>query len=174
MGKTAAEFLAELAKNKEYQSMKNAKDAHFSALEKSYAEDELALVKELNNAGFEVQSVWDLANSKNDYLLAEPILVSHLKANHHPKTLSGIARALAVPEFARNSELWCLLVKLYESVKSDADISIPEQRGAQTAIAIALECLATDTRVDSLRKLIAANPNGDGIDWLRRRLKALS
>lgn len=174
MGKTAAELMAELAKNKEFQAKKIARDKHFADLEKRYADDEKTLVEELNQAGFSVSSVWDFVNSKNDYLGAEPILVNHLKIHHHPKILAGIARSLAVTEFSGNDELWSLLIELYEKTSSDSDIDVPEERGSQEAIAVALECLATSQRVDSLKKLIASTPNGDGIQWLQEKLEELS
>lgn len=143
-------------------------------MEKKYADDEKSLVEELNQAGFFVGSVWDFVNSKNDYLKAEPILVNHLKVRHHPKILAGIVRSLAVAEFSGNDELWSLLVELYEKTPSDSDIDIPENRGSQEAIAVALECLATLKRVGSLKKLVANKPCGDGIQWLREKLKELS
>lgn len=173
MGKTAAELMAELAKNKEFQAQKIARDDRFANLKKRYADDEKSLIQELNKAGFSVGSVWDFVNSKNDYPRAEPILVSHLKVHHHPKILAGIARSLAVAEFAENDELWGLLVDLYEKTPSDSEISIPEERGSQEAIAVALECLATQKRIDSLKKLVANKPGGDGIQWLREKLKEL-
>ncbi len=74
MSKTAAELMAELAKNSEYQAKKKAQDEHFASLEKIYANDERLLVEELNHAGFLVDSVWDFVNARNDYLGAEPIL----------------------------------------------------------------------------------------------------
>lgn len=174
MGKTAAELTAELAKNKEFQAAKSARDERFADLGRNYADDEKSLVEELNQAGFFVVSVWDFVNSKNDYLKAEPILVNHLKVRHHPKILAGIARSLAVVEFSGNDELWSLLVELYEKTPSDSDIDIPENRGSQEAIAVALECLATLKRVGSLKKLVANKPSGDGIQWLREKLKELS
>lgn len=173
MSKTAAELMAELAKNKEFQIRKGRKDEHFAVLENKYTNDEKMLVEELNEAGFSVSSVWDFVNSKNDYLRAEPILVNHLKVYHHPKILAGIARSLAVEEFSSNDELWCLLVDLYKKTPSDSNLAIPEERGLQTAIATALACLATQKRVGSLEKLIANRPNNDGIKWLQEKVEEL-
>ncbi len=170
MSKTAAELMAELAKNSKYKSIRKDQDKHFSNLNEIYSNDEKQLVSELNNAGVLVSSVWDLVNSKNEYLSAEAILLSHLNREHHPKIIAGIARALAFPEFAKNDELWESLVNLYRKTQSDAVISTPEHRGAQQAIAIALECLATESRVESLAKLVAAEPNADGIQWLQSKL----
>ncbi|WP_444935778.1 hypothetical protein ACJJIW_16665 [Microbulbifer sp. JMSA004] len=174
MSKTAAELMAELAKNKEYQAMKKAQNERLTDLEKLYADDERELVKELNQAGFAVASVWDFVNSKNDYMGAVPILIKHLKNKHHPKILAGLARSLAVAEFSSNDELWSVLVELYNKAPSDSEIDIPEERGAQEAIAVALESLALSSRTESLKKLIEKNQSGDGIHWLRDKLKELS
>lgn len=173
MGKTAAELMSELAKDKEYQAKKNISDAEFNSLKKMYASDEKLLVDELNKAGFLVGSIWDFVNSNNDYLGAESILIQHLKVEHHPKILAGLARSLAVPEFSDNDELWGLLSNLYSKTPSDSEISSPEKRGAQEAIAVALECLATKLRVESLREVIETVPHGDGVHWLKEKLKKL-
>jgi hypothetical protein len=171
MSKTAAELMAELAKNKEYLARKKAQDEHFAKLEKLYDDDERDLVRELNQAGYPVNSIWDFVNSNNYYLSAVPILMKHLRIKHHPKTLAGLARSLAIMELSSNSELWTLLVDLYDQTPSDSEISIPEERGAQQALAVALECLAVDSRKGSLKKLIDRNPNGDGLVWLQNRLR---
>ncbi|NOU23507.1 MAG: hypothetical protein HOO93_17305 [Methyloglobulus sp.] len=170
MGKTAAELMAELANDGEYQAKKKAKDDYFSNLERIYADDEGGLVEELNQAGFLVTSVWDFVNSKNYYSDAVPILIKHLKTKHHPKILAGLARSLAVTQFSNNDDLWNLLVDLYEKTLSDSEINNPVERGLQEAIAVALECLAIESRIDSLKKLVATVPNGDGIHWLKNKL----
>lgn len=174
MGKTAAEVMAELEKNKEYQAKKKARDEHFSKLEKMLSDDEKQLVEELNQAGFSVTSVWDFVNSENNYMSAEPILLKHLTIKHHPRTLAGLARSLAVPEFSGNNELWEVLTDLYKKTPSDTEINIPENRGTQEALAVALDCLATKSRVDSLKELVTVVPHGDGVHWLQDRLKEYS
>lgn len=173
MSKTAAELMADLARDQEFQARKKAQDKHFISLKKLYSEDEKQLVEELCKAGYAVDSVWDLVNTETDYFGAEQILVKHLALTHHPKILAGIVRALAIPEFSNNDNLWLLLTGLYSNTQPDSEISIPEERGVQTAVAVALECLATEERIDSLIKLIAANPDADGVRWLREQIKRL-
>ena len=174
MSKIAAEVMAELAKNKEYQARKKRKMKKFARLREMYSEDEKVLVEELNQAGFSIKSVWDFVNSENYYFDAVPILIKHLKIKHHPKIIAGIARSLAISELSNNDELWELLTDLYGSTLSDEEISIPAERGAQEAIAVALDCLAVDTRLGSLKELVSKNPNADGIDWLKDKIKELS
>lgn len=171
MGKTASELMSELEKDASYKLMKSEKDEKMKKLRTIYDNDEKLLVKELRQAGFSIDSVWDFVNSDNYYLEAESILVEHLKFDHHPRILSGIVRSLAIQEFSKNNELWELLVELYRKTPSDSLISVPEKRGLQEAIAIALECLSTDSRVESLKQLINEKPNGDCIDLLESRLK---
>ncbi|AOR28248.1 hypothetical protein FORMB_12020 [Formosa sp. Hel1_33_131] len=171
MSKTAAELMAELANNKEYLDKKKRQDEKFANLEKIYTEDERKLVAELSKSGYPVRSVWDFVNSDNYYLGAVPILINHLKAKHHPKILAGLARSLAVAELSSNDELWELLLNLYDQTLSDSEISVPEERGAQESIAVALECLAISSRADGLKKLISRNPKGDGVRWLKDKLK---
>jgi len=173
MEKTAAELMAELGKDRGYQNKQRAQNERFSNLEKMYANDQKQLVEELNQAGFSVTSVWDFVNAGNDYIGAAPILIRHLKMKHHPKILAGLARSLAVPELSDSDELWNLLVDLYEKTPRDAEIDVPEERGAQEAIAVALDRLAVAKRVDSLKGLVARNPEGDGVMWLQEKLKVI-
>ena len=173
MSKTAAELMAELAEDSDYQARMKVQDEHFSRLEKIYADDEKQLIEELSGAGFSVESVWDFVNSENNYSGAESILLKHLKCEHHPKTLAGIARSLAIPEFSGNDELWDLLVNLYKETSPNSEIDVPENRGAQEAVAIALECLATKSRFGILEKLVSEAPSGDGIEYLKAKLELL-
>lgn len=174
MAITAAELLARLAKDEEFQARKKAKEEKFAKLKELYEADEKSLIEELSQAGFSVSSAWDFVNSSNYYLKAEPILVKHLKIPHHPRVLSGIVRSLAVPEFSENDELWDLLVELYIETPSDSDVDIPEHRGLQEAIAVALRRLATPKRVGDLKRLVAIKANGDCIDWLQSKLNQFS
>ncbi|WHI48953.1 hypothetical protein [Microbulbifer sp. VAAF005] len=173
MGKTAAELMAELAKNKEYFDKKDVQDKRVQDLEDICKSDEQELVRELNRAGFTVNSVWDLINTKDDYLDAIPILLKHLKVRHHPKILAGIARSLAIPTLSEDDKLWQTLAELYKVTPSDNEIDRPEERGAQQAIAIALEALSVSQRTKSLEDVINNTPQGDGIQWLRDKLNEI-
>lgn len=170
MAKTAAELMAELAKNKQFQSDQKAREEKTRSRERLYRTDEKGLVEELNAAGFEVRSVWDFVNSDNDYIAAVPILSKHLKVEHHPKVLAGIARSLAIQELAGDDEIWSSLVKLYTDTLPDQEIETPEERGVQQAVAVALEALATEEKVGALESIILGMPHADGIEWLQSRL----
>ncbi|NRA18571.1 MAG: hypothetical protein HRU04_24050 [Oceanospirillaceae bacterium] len=174
MAKTAAELMAELANDKQYQAKKTEKEKQINELKRIFEQDEKKLVFDINSNGISVKSVWDLVNTQNDYYEAVPVLIEHLKIKHHPKILAGIARSLAIPKLTDNDDLWLTLVSLYRVTPSDAQIDIPEERGAQQSIAVALEALADNTRVKDLEKIIAEQPAGDSVDWLKDKLRAIN
>jgi HEAT repeat protein len=68
------------------------------ALEKELNKEELDLVKELNLIGQNINSVWDLVNSKQSYQDAIPILLAYVTKDFHDRNREGIVRALAVKE----------------------------------------------------------------------------
>ena len=116
MAKTAAELMAELANDKQHQAKKAENERKTDELKNICERDEKDLVRDINNNGFSIKSVWDFVNSQNDYFDAIPVLINHLKIEHHPKILAGIARSLAVPQLADNDELWLILVGHYRSI----------------------------------------------------------
>ena len=102
---TAAELMSQLNSDPEYQARKAKKDAEIKELEDLCAKDEAELVADLNKLGLEVKSVWDLVNnSSHEYLnrefvgsyeVAYPLLVKHLKINHHQRIREGVIRSLS-------------------------------------------------------------------------------
>lgn len=95
---TAAEYLALVADDPDYQRMMRKKEAARRALENELARDEESLVSDLREAGLRVGSVWDLVNTNEPYPEAIPILADHLGREHHPRTREGIIRALITPD----------------------------------------------------------------------------
>ena len=174
MARSIVEKMQELENDKEYLALKEAQDKEFKRLEEMFARDEVDLVEELNEAGFRVNSVWDFVNSDNNYKDAEPILCKHLEAKHHPRILAGIARALAVPEFAYDERLWTILTKMYANTLPDSEIEVPEERGLQEGVAVALSVLTTPSRLDALKNLLNESPGGDGTVFFKERIAELS
>lgn len=174
MGKTAAEFMAELAKDSAFQAQKKKRDENIEDLARRLAAGEQSLVSELNDVGIKVRSVWDLVNTSEPYDNALPVLHKHLSFKRHPKIVSGIARALAMPRIISAENVWGELCQLYVKTPSDDEIEAPELRGSAQSIAIALEALATKERVDDLRKLVREKPRADGVHWLEGAIKKLS
>lgn len=56
------------------------------------------LMHDLAEAGYRIDSVWDLVNTSDSYPEAIPILLRHLPSAKHPVLRQGIGRALAVQE----------------------------------------------------------------------------
>src|SRR5262245_12287422 len=109
---------------------------------------EIPLVAELRAAGVQVQSVWDLVNTRVPYPAAIPILLEHLERPYPGMLKEGIARALAVPE-ARHA--WPILRGFY---KTESDT------GARDGLALALSATADDTLVDEVVELASDPTNG--------------
>ena len=171
MSKSAAELMAELAGDKDYLARKDVQAKNNQSLERRCASDEEVLVSELRKIGLPVNSIWDLVNSRDNYSDAVPVLLAHLKIVHHLKILQGISRSLAIPALSENDDLWGTLIDLYKNTPPNIEIGEPENRGAQEAIAIALESLATRSRHGDLKNVVESNPGGDGVCWLREKLE---
>ena len=96
--KTAAEFMADLAQDQNYQQMMEVREKKRIDLERQLYKDEQPLIRDLEAAGIKVTSVWDLVNTTKSYPSAIPILIKHLPKNYNYKSKEGIVRALSVPE----------------------------------------------------------------------------
>jgi hypothetical protein len=105
---TAAEVIAELEADSEWVARRDAKEREREAHHKVCAADEAELVAEIRSVGYDIDSVWDLANNiphpilerrfLGEYSLAYPILVRHLYTPHRNETREGIIRALSVED----------------------------------------------------------------------------
>lgn len=95
---TAAEAMAELAADEEYQARLRARNR---AIDERVARDRAEaapLLHDLRELGIDVESPWDLANRPNDYQHAYPVLVTHFQRPYSERNLEGITRALTVPD----------------------------------------------------------------------------
>ncbi|WP_339688349.1 hypothetical protein [Gimesia maris] len=100
----ASDLLKQLKNDSEFQGIMKNKEQKQKAHQKILEEDEKALVKELNELGYGIASIWDFVNNKNrhkflrsdigDYSSAYPILVKHLYEEHLPEIREGIIRSL--------------------------------------------------------------------------------
>ncbi|MEX1094785.1 MAG: hypothetical protein WED34_01985 [Planctomycetales bacterium] len=107
----AAEFLAELEADPEYQARRAELDKRHAARVAELAEAEKPLVEELRVAGFDIDSASDFINNDphpvlprrfiGEYHDAYPILMRHLRLPHHPAVREGIIRALTVRDGGR-------------------------------------------------------------------------
>lgn len=94
-GITAAELLAELASDADYQR----REAEWTASSRAYAmelrEDERGLVSDLRRCGLRLDSIWDVIGAQALPSAAVSVTIRHLQQPHAPPTRQGIARVLA-------------------------------------------------------------------------------
>jgi hypothetical protein len=126
---TAAELMAKLNADPEFVAKQAREQAELLKREAEYRLAEAPLVDELQAAGFQVQSAWDLVNTPGSYPKAVPILLSHLPRPYPPAVREGIARALAVREASCG---WEVLTRLY---RNEHEIRVKD--GLAVAIAAA-------------------------------------
>lgn len=146
---TAAELMAELEADEDYQAQIKQQDAARDRQVAEWRRAEAPLVKELRASGFEVESAWDLVNTSTPYPEALPILLNHLKRRYPDRVREGIARALAVQDAAFAAEV---LIELYRQEKAGTD--------AKDGLAVAIGGAADDAVVDDVIALAKDPANG--------------
>jgi hypothetical protein len=118
------------------------------ARELEYAHAAEPLIADLRSVGYDVSSVWDLVNIKDDYPEALPVLARHLVKPYPPVIKDGIARALAV---GRALFAWELLHDLY--------LSEPD-RSVKDGLATALSAMVDRTHLPELLGLLRDRRHG--------------
>lgn len=124
----ASDLMKKLEADPEYQEMRKRKDRELKEREVLLAADERGLIEELSEAGYKVESVWDLVNNNNryeflrkfegSYRRAYSILVKHLNIEHHPRIREGIIRALTEKD-ANETASEALLAAFYQEQDSN-------------------------------------------------------
>jgi len=109
---TAAELMAKLNADPEFVAKRASEEEERLKREAEYRRAEAPLVDELQAAGYQVQSAWDLVNTPGSYPPAVPILLAHLPRPYPAAVREGIARALAVREASCG---WDVLTRLYRN-----------------------------------------------------------
>lgn len=99
-----------------------------------------------------VRTVWDLVNTSARYPNALPILFNHLQRPYPDSVLTGIARALAVPEARR---WWNDLLELFRTSQEQ------KVNGVKTALAVALAAAADDDVVGEVIRLVEDPSHGE-------------
>jgi len=120
----------------EWVAARNARDAEDARRLAEWRAAEAPLVAELRDAGFDVESAWDLVNTAEPYPAALPILLKHLSRPYPDRVREGIARALAVRGDAAFA--WDELCQLYDQEPAGTD--------AKEGIAVALAAIRKSTR----------------------------
>lgn len=94
---SAAEFMAQLEKDEDYQRKRAAFDAELEERTSVLRAAEQPIVADLLDVGIPVESVWDLVNTTAPYPAALPVLVEHLERGEYPdRVMESLGRALAV------------------------------------------------------------------------------
>lgn len=151
---TAEELMAKLNADPEFVAMQAGKERERQRREEELQIAEAPLVNDLREAGFLVESAWDLVNTTDPYTSVLPILLKHLSRPYPGPIREGIARALAVPEAIFG---WNVLVNNYRNEKESR-----AKDGLAVAIAGAADdevigdviALARDTRHGESRLLL--------------------
>lgn len=119
---SAAEFLAQLENDPEYQKMKREKEKVWAEQRRILDEDQKELVSECQAVGYPIKSVWDFVNSEDSYLAALPILVEHLGKDHHKRVRQGIVRALLTPEASGVVSAEPIIKQFCDEVDSESEL----------------------------------------------------
>lgn len=109
--------------------------------------EQTPLLADLAVAGINVNSVWDLVNSKRPYPAAIPVLAAHLKRVRHSVLREGIVRALTVPE-ARGAAARIILSELRRP-------SGESPHSVRWVLANAITVVGGENMVDEIEALIA-------------------
>jgi hypothetical protein len=159
---TTTEFLASLEADPEYQARRRAFETRLAAERAVLAAAEAPLVRDLNAAGFQVDSVWDLVNTAEPYTAALPILLDHLQRDYPDKVREGIARSMAVRE---SKFAWKTLVRLF---RAQVDTN---PNGVKGALAVALSGAADDEVMPELIDLFKEVRHGESRIYFVSTLK---
>lgn len=158
---SAAELMAQLGKDKEYQRKRAACDAELEDRARVLAAAEQPIIAELRNAGVEVESVWDLVNTAEPYPAALPVLIEHLERGGYPeRVMESLGRALAVKP---SVEFWDRLKARWLAARDP---------GEEDGAAVALAACATRTQLDDLIGFLSVEERGQSrIYFIRPILK---
>lgn len=140
---TAAELLAQLDSDADYQAQRRVIEEGLASQEQEWVAAQQDLIFDLAAVGVAVSSVWDLVPRAEPYPEAIPVLLDHVGRDYPDRVKEGIARSLAV----REAEFgWERLVAAYRSSRNGPD--------AKDGLAVALAAIATPVNLDEMIALI--------------------
>lgn len=150
--KTAGEVLKEQAGNLESRRRMAAREKERLARVAENQKAAAPVVADLVNAGFPVESVWDLVNKRLKYRDAIPILLEWLPSLSNQDVKEQIVRALSV-KWAK-ADAAPLLVREFRRLEDPGGSSLG------WAIGNALEVVADDAVFDDLVKIVQDPSHG--------------
>lgn len=158
-GMTAAEAREILESDPDWVAARERDDRELQRKEAEWRQAEAPLIEQLREAGFEVDSAWDLVNTSTPYPEALPILLKHLERPYPDRVREGIARALAV----RDAKFgWEALTDLYSQEEAGTD--------AKDGLAVAIAAASDDEVIDDVISLARDPVHGESRILLLRRL----
>jgi hypothetical protein len=158
---TAAELMTQLNADPDFVAKRAREEEERLERAAEWRKAEQPLVEELQAAGFDVESAWDLFNRKEPwnrkervqpYPEALPILLKHLERPYPDRVREGIARALAVGREGWTAAgldvrvAWEILARLYRQEEAGTD--------AKDGLAVAISAVA-ESIDDLLDEVIA-------------------
>ncbi len=174
----AADLMAELARNPEYQRKMQEKEAARAATATQLRDEERPLVQELQRTGITVvldripgqeysgppRSISDLVNTASPYPEAIPVLIKHLQLGYSRPIRQSIVRALITPDSMGNTDA---LIELFKA-ETDSESEMKSLLGSAIAEA------ATDADADRLIALANDPRHGRGREFLPLGLRKAS
>jgi hypothetical protein len=148
---TIGEHMARLQRDPEYLKRAAARDEELKKREAAYRLAEAPLVADLSQAGFKVNSVWDLVNTSFDYSAAFPVLLRHLSRNYPDAIRDGIARALA-RKWAFPG--WAEILAAYR-------VEIDANPRSKQGLAAALSAIANESVINEVVDIMLDRRNGE-------------
>jgi HEAT repeat protein len=147
---TAEELIAELKSDPVWLAAREEEERERRRKQAEWRQAEAPLVDELREAGFQVDSAWDLVNTSTPYPEALPILLEHLERPYPDRVREGIARALAV----RDAKFgWETLTRLFRQEEAGTD--------AKDGLAVAIAAVADDDVFGDLIALARETTHGE-------------
>lgn len=141
---TVESLLERLAGDPDHQAAAEETRLRLEELERFLTQAEAPVVDDLQAAGIQVESAWDLMELGSLAPEAASILVRHLETGSYPdRVMEGLARALAVRS---SSDYWPRLLDLYRDDAMGPD--------AREGLAVALAASAKPKHGDDLISLV--------------------
>jgi hypothetical protein len=160
---TAAELIAELEADPEYQRKRREADEKLERRAALHRAASAPVLADLAEVGYELESVWDLVNTSEPYPDALPVLADHVQRDYPSRVKEGIARALAVKPAAF---AWPVLVDQFKM--TDAETA----KDAKDGLAVALDVTVTLETGDEFIDLVLDERHGSSrilmLDGLKR------
>jgi len=155
---TAGELMKQLESDPEWVAKRDARERWRQNQAEAMRRKEEHIVREIEEAGLLVDSVWDLVNTREPYPEAIPVLLRHLEnTGYDPAIREGIARALTVRGYPE------ILPAMIEAFRRDPE---PRLNGPKWAMGNTIEILFDDEYVEEIAELAKDSSHGEARQML--------